>query len=482
MTCNSFFLQRKFTGWSKFIIERLTGRLSLPAQLHSRVLEASRSRFRVGMTLELVDRYNPCTIKIATVEMISGRRLKLRYADASVNDTDSVVYCHEESALIHPVGWALSVGHTIIASEAYMDRCSKREFLESDATEELFNTMKAAAGKQVGLKFTVGMKLEAVDPLKLNQICVATVAQVLLNDYIMVRIDRNPEEYSTTFCCHASSACIAPPGFCEANGVILRPPVDYEGERFLWYDYLHQQKVVAAPEALFQSPMCSNVQKLSAGMRVEAVDLVDPRLVCVATVAQVAGRLVRIHFDGWSDEFEQWMDAASPELYPVGWCELVGHRLEPPNAAARSPTKGMRKKTKSGSGRRQRPASNPSKKERSESSKRPKASRSAAPICPSTSLSLRSKGSSESQETSDEVDDGGEKDANCNKVDISAARGRVKKIPMLINLGKDQQKEALTGVEIEDWSPTDVAEFLRVNGLAAHSDAFMKEVETYFYL
>ena len=45
---------------------------------------------------------------------------------------------------------------------------------------------------------------------------------------------------------------------------------------------------------------------------------------------QVAGRLVRIHFDGWSDEFDQWMDATSPEIYPIGWCEVAGYRLEQP--------------------------------------------------------------------------------------------------------------------------------------------------------
>ena len=65
-------------------------------------------------------------------------------------------------------------------------------------------------------------------------------------------------------------------------------------------------------------------------MRIEATDLMDPRLVCVATIAQVAGRLVRVHFDGWSEEFDQWMDASSPEIYPIGWCELAGYRLEQP--------------------------------------------------------------------------------------------------------------------------------------------------------
>lgn len=62
----------------------------------------------------------------------------------------------------------------------------------------------------------------------------------------------------------------------------------------------------------------------------EAADLMDPRLVCVATVAKVVGRLLKVHFDGWEEEYDQWLDCESPDIYPVGWCQLVGHKLEGP--------------------------------------------------------------------------------------------------------------------------------------------------------
>lgn len=66
------------------------------------------------------------------------------------------------------------------------------------------------------------------------------------------------------------------------------------------------------------------------GMKVECADLMDPRLVCVATIVRIVNRVVRIHFDGWEDEFDQWLDAQSPDMYPVGWCVMVGHKLEAP--------------------------------------------------------------------------------------------------------------------------------------------------------
>jgi hypothetical protein len=68
-------------------------------------------------------------------------------------------------------------------------------------------------------------------------------------------------------------------------------------------------------------------------MRLEAADLMDPRLVCVGTVSRVVGRLLKVHFDGWEEEYDQWLDCDSPDMYPVGWCELVGHKLEGPRTA-----------------------------------------------------------------------------------------------------------------------------------------------------
>lgn len=69
-------------------------------------------------------------------------------------------------------------------------------------------------------------------------------------------------------------------------------------------------------------------------MKVEVADLMDPKLICVATIEKVVGRLLRVHFDGWEEDYDQWMDARSPDIYPIGWCELVSHRLEPPRPSA----------------------------------------------------------------------------------------------------------------------------------------------------
>jgi hypothetical protein len=65
-------------------------------------------------------------------------------------------------------------------------------------------------------------------------------------------------------------------------------------------------------------------------MKLESVDLMDPKMICVATVVLVVDRLIKLNFDGWDSEFDQWVDFESCEIYPVGWCELVNYPLEPP--------------------------------------------------------------------------------------------------------------------------------------------------------
>lgn len=64
--------------------------------------------------------------------------------------------------------------------------------------------------------------------------------------------------------------------------------------------------------------------------KLEAVDKRNPSLVRAARVAAVEEYRVKVHFDGWDDIYDDWFDADSFDLHPVGWCEKTGHALEPP--------------------------------------------------------------------------------------------------------------------------------------------------------
>ena len=46
---------------------------------------------------------------------------------------------------------------------------------------------------------------------------------------------------------------------------------------------------------------------------------------------------LKVHFDGWEDDYDQWMDCETVDIYPVGWGELVGHKLEGPRQTRKLP-------------------------------------------------------------------------------------------------------------------------------------------------
>ena len=50
----------------------------------------------------------------------------------------------------------------------------------------------------------------------------------------------------------------------------------------------------------------------------------------VCTVSEVSGRQLKVHYDGWPDEYDWWFDDDSPDIHPTSWCSKTGHPLMPP--------------------------------------------------------------------------------------------------------------------------------------------------------
>ncbi|XP_061216618.1 lethal(3)malignant brain tumor-like protein 3 isoform X4 [Neopsephotus bourkii] len=67
-----------------------------------------------------------------------------------------------------------------------------------------------------------------------------------------------------------------------------------------------------------------------AGMKLEGLDPEHPSRFCVLTVAEVQGYRMRLHFDGYPECYDFWVNADSSDIRPVGWCEKTSHKLLPP--------------------------------------------------------------------------------------------------------------------------------------------------------
>lgn len=90
-------------------------------------------------------------------------------------------------------------------------------------------------------------------------------------------------------------------------------------------------------------------------MKLEGIDPEHPSRYCVITVVEVVGQScntlrsifretwtplltpshatgyrIRLHFDGYAENYDFWANADSMDLFPVGWAEKNGHRLDPP--------------------------------------------------------------------------------------------------------------------------------------------------------
>ncbi|XP_068610573.1 lethal(3)malignant brain tumor-like protein 2 [Brachionichthys hirsutus] len=319
-------VKQSIPDWKEYLMTKLVGANTLPVDFYLKLAESRKISFRAGMYVEVVDPKHVSRTRLAIVDSIIGGRLQLVYTDQT-DAPETVVadfWCHMWSPLLHPAGWSSRVGH---AMKAPVKNSQVAALKSHSGPFHLFK--KPRFVYMEGGFFEEGMKLEAIDPLNLGNISVATVHKVLLDGYLMVGIDGAVSDSgSDWFCYHASSHAILPVGFCKKNCLPLTVPPGYDSQSFSWDKYLEETKAHAAPARLFNTDYVGH--GFSTNMKLEAVDLMEPRLVCVATVKRCVGRLLLIHFDGWDDEFDQWIDHQSPDIYPVGWCQLSGYPLQPP--------------------------------------------------------------------------------------------------------------------------------------------------------
>ncbi|XP_019368586.1 PREDICTED: lethal(3)malignant brain tumor-like protein 1 isoform X3 [Gavialis gangeticus] len=219
------------------------------------------------------------------------------------------------------------------ASEEKKEGWSWASYLEEQkaiaAPLNLFQDYQTASQNKNGFK--VGMKLEGIDPQHPSMYFILTVAEVC--GYRM-RLHFDGYSECHDFWLNADSPNIHPAGWFEETGHKLQPPKGcsgYKEEEFSWTNYLKITKAQAAPKHLFVMRSSNEVPTgFEVGMKLEAVDRMNPSLICVATVTDVVDNRFLVHFDNWDDTYDYWCDPSSPYIHPVGWCQEHGKPLTPP--------------------------------------------------------------------------------------------------------------------------------------------------------
>lgn len=103
---------------------------------------------------------------------------------------------------------------------------------------------------------------------------------------------------------------------------------------FSWTRYLTMLKAKSAPYTLFKDPFPTSKNNFKVGMKLEGIDPVHPSLFCVLTVAAVRGYRIKLHFDGYSDSHDFWVNVNSSDIFHAGWCERTNHKLSAPKGYA----------------------------------------------------------------------------------------------------------------------------------------------------
>ncbi|KAM4718106.1 lethal(3)malignant brain tumor-like protein 4 isoform 2-T2 [Anableps anableps] len=322
-------VKRRTWSWQQYLNEQKAEAAPPTLFTQDQSCPSRRTGFKVGMKLEGIDPLHPSMFCVLTVAEVIGCRLRL-HIDGYSECYD--FWVNADSADIRPAGWCKEHNHKLHPPKGHSEtEFDWQDYLQSSGSPAAPPTLFTC--RPTACEFQVGMKLEAVDKKNPGLVCVASVADVI-DDRFLVHFDNWDDTYD--YWCDGSSPYIHPVGWCEEHGRPLTAPQGHPSpENFVWEDYLQETGSTAAPSPAFTLRAPHGFQ---VNHRLEAVDRRNPMLIRVATVTDTEDYRVKIHYDGWSSQFDVWLDSDHCDLHPVGWCQRTGHPLEPPPGSSPLPS------------------------------------------------------------------------------------------------------------------------------------------------
>uniref|UniRef100_V9KEJ3 Lethal(3)malignant brain tumor-like protein 3 n=1 Tax=Callorhinchus milii TaxID=7868 RepID=V9KEJ3_CALMI len=316
--------KKKAWNWASYLEEERTQAAPIKLFKECQSFPQSRNGFKVGMRLEGIDPEHPSMFCVLSVAEVQGYRIRLHF--------DGYSECYDfwlnaDSPDIHPYGWCEKTSRKLHLPKGYKDSASYLKSCKAQAASKtLFKSLNTPITPS---GFRVGMKLEAVDKKNPSLICVSTIAD-MVDNRLLIHFDNWDDGYD--YWCDASSPYIRPVGSCQKLGLTLTTPPEYKDSKaFVWEKYLEVAGSQAAPARAFKLRPLHGFQ---LNMKLEAVDKRNPMLIRAATVVDTEDHRIKIHLDGWSHDYDYWLDSDSPDIHPIGWCAKTGHPLQTPLSPA----------------------------------------------------------------------------------------------------------------------------------------------------
>uniref|UniRef100_A0A8C7SNB0 Scm like with four mbt domains 2 n=1 Tax=Oncorhynchus mykiss TaxID=8022 RepID=A0A8C7SNB0_ONCMY len=330
-------IKEKYSDWTDFLIQDLTGSRTAPANLLEGALRGKNTVDLIveGSVMEVRDLTDPYLYWAARVAQNIGGRLRLRHVGLQDDAHDTWLFYLD--VRLRPLGWAQENRLSLeppAELRGLKSALEWQEALEAVRSEAQQNPLPLEVFKDhadlTKHSFRTGMKLEMVSPSEPFHICPVSVTQVYNEHYFQVTVDDlTPEATPLSLVCHSESPGILPVQWCLKNGIGLERPRGYQSQDFDWADYLKQSWTEAAPDACF--PNAWQSRGFAKDMWLEAVNPVRPTEVCVAQITQVRGRLLWLRLEGLPKSVPECIvDVESMDIFPVGWCETNAYLLTPP--------------------------------------------------------------------------------------------------------------------------------------------------------
>ncbi|NXF06827.1 SMBT1 protein, partial [Smithornis capensis] len=179
--------------------------------------------FSEGMKLEAVDPMAPFVISPATVlKVYNDKYFMIEIDDLRPDHPTSRSYiCHVNSAGIFPVQWSLKNGLNLSPPPGYPGQdFDWADYLKQCGAEAAPQSCFPLLTSDHGFK--ENMKLEAVNPVDPEEVCIATVTK-LKDSYLWLQLEGSKKPVPDCIV-SVESMNIFPVGWCETNGYQLRPP------------------------------------------------------------------------------------------------------------------------------------------------------------------------------------------------------------------------------------------------------------------
>ncbi|XP_029901563.1 scm-like with four MBT domains protein 2 isoform X2 [Myripristis murdjan] len=229
------------------------GKSPLPLEVFKDHVDLPKHSFKTGMKLEMVSPWEQLQIcPVSVTKVYNENYFQITLDDQSVDPKPRSVVCHTHSPGILPVQWCLKNGVSLERPRGYEGQdFDWADYLKQSGTEAAPEVCFPDAWQNRG--FAKDMWLEAVNPRRPAEVCVAQITQVR-GRLLWLRLEGVAKPLSECIV-DVESMDIFPVGWCEANAYPLTPPLKPVCQKQKKIAVVQPEKQFAPPQPIETVPV-----------------------------------------------------------------------------------------------------------------------------------------------------------------------------------------------------------------------------------